>query len=244
LSKRGVQSVLQDLFELPLSLGAVVDCQNAASAALAAPYEEAAEFARQQPVKNADETSWRERFKRFWLWTLVTPLVTVFMIHPRRNAEAARELLGPAKGKLGTDRHGAYNWWPQSAWQACWSHLIRDFTAISERGGHSGKLGDALLAESKLLFEWHKRVRDGTLKHGTLRQYAAPLKRRVKGILEEGREHCAHPKTVGTCKKMLKVFDAFWLFVDHRDVEPTNNKSASLQRLVDARTRGRSAQAA
>lgn len=225
LSKRGVQSLMHNLFGLSLSLGAVVDCQNVASEALAVPYEQAAEFARQQPVKNADETSWREQMQLHWLWVLVTPLVTVFMIRSRRNAEAARELLGQATGTLGADRHGAYRWWPLHDWQACWSHLIRDFTAIHERQGHSGKLGAVLLEESKQLFKWYHRVRDGTLKRQTFQRYVSPLKDRVHKALEEGRDECEHSKTAGTCKAMLKVFPAFWLFVQNEDVQPTNNCS-------------------
>jgi transposase len=225
LSKRGVQSLLHNMFGLDLSLGAVLDCQNVVSAALLEPYDQAAKFARQQPVKNADETSWREQRKLCWLWTLVTPLVTVFMIHSRRNAEAARELLGPPIGMLGTDRHGAYRWWPLWNWQACWSHLIRDFTAIYERGGHSGKLGGVLLEESKQLFKWYHQVRDGSLKRQTFQRYVSSLKARVNKALKEGRDECKHSKTSGTCKAMLKVFPAFWLFVEHEDVEPTNNSS-------------------
>jgi hypothetical protein len=63
----------------------------------------------------------------------VTGLVTVFMIHARRNTEAAQKLLGSAAGTLITDRAGAYSWWPLWLRQLCWAHLKRDFTAISER---------------------------------------------------------------------------------------------------------------
>jgi len=31
-------------------------------------------------VKNADETSWQQGRERGWLWTAVTPTVTVFVI--------------------------------------------------------------------------------------------------------------------------------------------------------------------
>jgi len=39
----------------------------------------------------------------------VTTHVVVFMIHTRRNAEAAKALLGDWFGVLVTDRHGAYH---------------------------------------------------------------------------------------------------------------------------------------
>jgi len=34
---------------------------------------------------------------------------------------------------------------------------------------------------------------------------------------------CGHPKTSGTCNKLLKVKAALWTFVDIEGIEPTNN---------------------
>lgn len=225
LSKRSVQSLMLSMFGLKISLGAVIGCQNAASEALAEPYEDAVDFAQQQPVKNADETSWRQQLRRVWLWTVVTPLVTVFMIHPRRNTNAAQELLGAAKGALGTDRHGAYRWWPLRQWQVCWAHLLRDFQAIAERTGHAGRIGKALVEEAGRLLKWHQQVRDGTMTRSTFRSEAGRLSRRIETLLMEGRDECAHARTAGTCKALLKVFPALWLFVDNEKVEPTNNSA-------------------
>jgi hypothetical protein len=222
LSKRLVREVLADLFHLDISLGAVVDCQNLASAALEAPVSEAHEHVQKAPDKHADETSWRQGTQRAWLWVAVSSLVTVFMIHSRRNQAAAQQLLGRARGVLVTDRHGAYNWWPLWMRQLCWSHLIRDFVAISERPGLPGKIGKGLVAEAERMFSWWHRVREGTLGRKTFRIYMRALKRRVHTLLTDGRD-CPHPKTARTCKKLLKVFPAFWYFVDHEGVEPTNN---------------------
>jgi transposase len=224
IGKRGVQDLLSDLFGLQLSLGAVVGCQQAATAALAAPVQEAADFARRQPVKHADETSWKEGAARAkaWLWTLATPWVTVFMIHRSRGSEAAKALLGRVKGALVSDRWSAYSWWPLCARQVCWSHLVRDFTAIAERGGESGRIGTALLKQAELLFHYWHRIRDGTLKRRTFVRHMRKLERRVRALLQQG-VSCAHPRTAGTCAKLLTVFPALWLFVRRRGVEPTNN---------------------
>ena len=109
LTKRQVPEWMRDLFGLQMSVGAVLGCQEAASAAVAQTVEDARSYAKQQPVKHADETGWREGAgrARAWLWTVVTTQVVVFMIHTRRNAEAAKELLGDWFGVLVTDRHGA-----------------------------------------------------------------------------------------------------------------------------------------
>src|SRR5207245_1171419 len=94
LSKRAVPELMRDLFGLTMSVGAVIGCQQAASAALEAPVEGAKAAVVDVPVKYADETGWREARRRAFLWTVVTSTITVFMVHARRNADAARALLG------------------------------------------------------------------------------------------------------------------------------------------------------
>jgi transposase len=222
LSKRAVPDLMRDAFGLRMSVGAVVGCQRIASEALAAPVEEAKSFVAEQPVKNADETSWREARGNAWLWTVVTATVTVFMVHSRRTAEAARKILGCARGVLVSDRHGAYNWWPALNHQFCWAHLIRDFVKIAERGYDSERIGNALLAEAKRMFDWWQRVRDGTLTRATLCVYMRSVRFRVEALLAEGAA-LPHRKTSKTCAKLLKRVDALWTFLYVEGVEPTNN---------------------
>lgn len=222
LSKRAVPDLMRDLFGLSISVGAVVGCQHKASEALQVPFEEAQQAVVQEPVKYADETGWREARRRAWLWVVVTSTLTVFMVHVRRNSDAARLLLGKAAGVLVTDRHGAYNWWPGHRHQFCWAHLIRDFTAIAQRGHASERIGNALLDEASRMFTWWHRVRDGTLARTTFRVYMRDLRRRVEDLLVDGAV-CIHPKTEKTCKKILRSVDSLWTFVHVVGVEPTNN---------------------
>lgn len=222
LSKRAVPDVMRDLFGLSMSVGAVVGCQQKASDALEVPFAEAKQAVVDAPVKYADETSWREARRRAWLWVVVTSTLTVFMVHARRNSAAALALLGKVAGVLVTDRHGAYGWWSGKRRQFCWAHLIRDFTAIAERGHASERIGNALLDEAKRMFDWWHRVRDGTLARATFRVYMRGLRRRVEALLAEG-SVCLHRKTEKTCKKLLRDVDSLWTFVDVPGVEPTNN---------------------
>ncbi len=232
VGKRGVSEILGDLFGLPMSVGAVVDCQQQGSQALEQPYDEAAREAAAAPVKNADETSWREGKAKAWLWTLVTSKLVVFMIHKSRGQDAAARLLLGTKtllqdvvlGILGTDRHGAYNFWPLAQHQFCWSHLKRDFTAIAERPGAAGRLGHKLLEETERMFAWWHRVRDGTLSRARFKVVMRTLEARVEALLLEG-SSLAHKPTARTCAKLLKSSKALWTFVRVEGLEPTNNSA-------------------
>jgi transposase len=231
LTKRQVPELMRDIFRLHMSVGAVLGCQESASAAIAEAVEDARSYVKQQPVKHADETGWREGVgrSRAWLWTVVTTHVVVFMIHARRNAEAAKELLGTWRGVLVTDRHGAYNWWPNCRRQFCWAHLKRDIQAIVEREGESGRIGKGMLDEVERMFTWWHRVRDGTLARSSFRVYMRTVQRRFEVLLAEGAK-ASHPKTSKTCTMLLKRRDALWTFVYFEGVEPTNNGAEQVVR--------------
>jgi transposase len=223
LSRRMVPDFLEDFFGLTMATGSVVKCQQAASEAVAKPVEDAHAHAKACGVKYCDETGWREARGKAFLWTVVTAAVTVFVIQARRTGAAAKHALGAVHGLLGTDRHGAYNNWPDILRQFCWAHLTRAFVAIADRGGASKRIGDALLAEKDQMFIWWHRVRDGTLTHTSFRRYMKPLQDRVRCLLLDGTRTCANTKTGRTCQKLLDHFHALWTFVYREGIEPTNN---------------------
>jgi len=221
LSKRSVESVLADFFHIPISLGSISTCEAAVSAALAQPVHEAWEAAQSADVLHADETGWREANDKAWLWVAVTSAATVFMIHAKRGQVAARELLGAFGGVLVSDRWGGYNFY-KGLRQWCWAHLRRDFTAFSEYPGKAGEIGEALLAKTDKMFHWWHRVRDGTLKRNTFRQYMWRLRADIEELLREGTQ-CGHQKMERSCKRILKDAKHLWTFVRVSGVEPTNN---------------------
>jgi len=223
LSKRTTQHVMEEVFGVPMSVGTIGPLEQATTAAVAAPVEEARRYVHEPEVAHLDETSWRQGDKRAWLWVAVTSWVTVFVVRLSRGGQVARELLGERfSGILVTDRYSAYNWYPVRWRQLCWAHLLRDFEAMRDRGGCSEEIGDALLAQAHQMFTWWHRVREGTLKRSTFRSYMTPLRREVERLLEAG-SRCGVPKTAGTCRDILKWREALWTFVQVEGVEPTNN---------------------
>jgi transposase len=162
LSKRQVTQAMAECFEIPMAASTVVNQQQVISQALAAPVAELEPVVKNEPVCNIDETGWRQvgAPRRSWLWTVVTPQVTLFRIAPSRSGQIARELLGEYYGGVaGTDRCSSYTWLKRR--QYCWSHLVRDFQKILERGGDSYPIGWYLKLQAEyLLMKW-ARVRDG-----------------------------------------------------------------------------------
>jgi len=222
LSKRVTVGLLGDWFDLPISVGAVSACEQHVSAALEKPVEAAREYVERQDAAKVDETGWRQERRRAWLWVAVTLWVTIFLIHRRRNVDAARALMKDFCGILTSDRWKAYLAWPIRKRQLCWAHLLRAFTAFSELGGAAGKLGEHLLADAQQMFEWWYQVKDGTLSRSTFRVYMGPLRASMKMLLEQG-ARCRSPAVAATCRDLLKLYPAMWTFVRVEGIEPTNN---------------------
>lgn len=222
LSRREAVDALKDLFGVELALGSITALEQATSDALEAPYNEALEAVREAAVVHADETGWRKATMRAWLWIAVTTNLAVFWIDARRNREAFFRFLGSFAGFLVTDRWGAYVRHPKRRHQLCWAHLKRDFEKLVLRGGEAAKLGRAVLAEIKAIFElWHL-FRAGEISRATLHRRMAPIQRRVHDLLIGG-THNSHKKARGLCARLLPVWTCLWVFLRVPGIEPTNN---------------------
>jgi transposase len=239
MSERMCQSAFQDLFGIVMALGTVNSLRQEASLAVAQPVVDAGEYVKAQPIINSDETGFNQgnadganpEKRKAWLWVAVTELVTVFQVTLSRGQAAAQLLLGTVlTAILITDRWHSYNCFPIRQRQLCWAHLKRDFTKISEREGKSGRIGKELLEQEKLLFTYWHRLIDGTLQRSSFKQYATNIRAKIKALLQEGADYQPKPKektaratTARTCKELLKLEQAMWLFVRVEGVEPTNN---------------------
>lgn len=238
-SYRQVCGLMDELFEVSLSRGAVGRLRTEMSEALSAPVAAAQAYVHSQPVLYSDETSFPQGNRdggnpnrtKGWMWVLVTPLVSFFEVVLSRSQQTAKELIGESySGIVTSDRYSAYGWIALTHRQLCWAHLKRDLTAMAERIGVSHDIGVALLRRQHRLFRWWHRVRDGNLSREQFIAQVTHLRKGFKAELEDAAEIHIEPdeksplaKTVRTCRRLLKVEPALWTFVETVGVEPTNN---------------------
>ena len=222
ISDREVVALAADLFQLPLSLGSVVTLQTAVSTALAPIYTDIHSHVQAAAVGNVDETGWKEAGKRRWLWVMVTALATCFYVATNRNGSAMRQLLGSAYGGIvGSDRHRPYLALAPERHQLCWSHLVRNFQGLVDRGGSCGVWGADFLELSRLLFRlWHL-YREGIIERGVLQEAMEPIQQAMHELLIVGVRRCDAPESL--CQELLAHEAALWTFVREEGVEPTNN---------------------
>jgi transposase len=230
VSKRGIEEVVETLFEVPIALGTIANLEKELAAALAAAHAEAVTAVRQAPVKNADETGWKKQGKRCWLWVAATTQVAAFVLHAGRGLPGLAALLGaPVAGIVISDRWCAYRHLPVYRRQLCWAHLRREFRGLIDLGGESKPYGVELELFAEDVFRWWYRVRDGTMTRGSLRAYVDGRRPWLRALLARGSgSGCA--RTAALCGQLLALEPALWTFVRREGVEPTNNHAERVLR--------------
>jgi transposase len=224
VSRRDVAELTEELFGVRVATGTVDAIVQRAGAALAGPYQELLEHVRCAPAVNVDETGWRLRGAKRTLWGAFTPRAALLRVAPDRHQRELFALLGEEfAGIACSDRWWAYNALEPERRQACWSHLLRDFTAHAEGSAAQQAFGETGLELAERLFAaWEQFRQDGD--RPALKRAIAPLKRDLRALLEtHARKRARHRHTRTFAKNLLKLWPALWTFSELDGVEPTNN---------------------
>jgi transposase len=222
LSRRKTRKLLQELFGISVSLGAISSMERRASKALKPAHEEALREVQYAGVKHSDATTWLRSGQLMSLWVVATVAATVYQIFSDGRSGTIRPMFGPRTGILVSDRATVFNFWSMDLRQVCHAHLLRKFVSFSEHEGTAGDLGRALLECTTLIFEYWHGYKDGLLTRQELQFWMRPVQRTFEQWLERGEK--ADIKSVsGSCTDILAHRDALWTFVTHEGVEPTNN---------------------
>jgi len=222
--RRGTREFCEILFNVTICLGSVQNQLETTSKALEPIEGELKNVLPQQPVINADETSWRDR----WLWIFVTSTFIYFHIAKTRGSDALREVFGEIyHGIFCVDRWGAYTKYHKGLMQICWAHLKRDFQGILKIG-QATQAEDAiafaqtmLTLRKKVMAVWYQ-FKEGYLSRAQLIENTQPLIEDIKQCLKDftnSQDKCAK----SLAKKLLKRFDHLFTFILYEGVEPTNN---------------------
>jgi transposase len=234
VSRRNVQTLLSQ-WGCDISLGALTDMQHVTTAAMAQPYQEICDVVRAAPRLNADETSWRQKKARRWVWSACCATAALYKIQDGRNTACAQALLGDNQDEciVTTDRLGSYSWIGGERQQYCWAHMKRDFKAIEERSDRkASKLGAALGTLTKRLFRYRHRYKAGKKSASWFKtMIRGEIKPKMMELLKKG-EATEDKKTRGTCKALLKGWESLWTFTQAQGVEPTNNEAERAMRRV------------
>lgn len=227
LSRRQVQDVAEQMFGIPISLGAVDAVIMRMSVILKDPWEQLHTAIQRAQQVHADETGWRLKGAYECPWVATTALAACYRIDPTRSQAAAKELLGEQFGGFViSDRYVGYHWLDVLQQQLCWAHWVRSLVALSERPGAPGALARKRLKAAREAIHVHHEHLAHAHDLDWLREQLQPLREQIQTLLEDGaRGH--DTKTANYCTGLLGEYDALWTFCDVQDLHlPIDNNAA------------------
>ncbi len=230
LPVRTIQTVLETVLGLRLSVGAIVAaCQRVATRA-APVVAQITEQIRASPVVHLDETGWRETGRNGYIWTASTPDARVFVPGIRQQG-MVDHLLGDAyAGVVVSDFYAAHTG-DDRMHQYCWAHLLRDLhELVTAHPRAAGVTGWAAAIHAVFQRAAAGECGDRAARWRVRNQVTAELKQ----LYLSGVEGDAPQRKL--CARIAKHLASLFVFVTEPAVPPTNNAAdRSLRHLVIAR---------
>ncbi len=212
-SRMMVQDFCQSYLDLHISTGAIQKVIDRVSAALEPVYNQIGKIARISDVNFIDETSWRKCHDLHWLWVMVNKQVAFFKIHKNRSKEAFLELIDDWKGILVSDNYGTYVKWVHGR-QACLAHLTRKAIELSERKDPIvSQFGESIARLLKKLTHYSKEPPSEKEWEDFFIEFML-----LTLSFEDTKNEAGK-----FARKLGREIETLWLFLDEKDVEPTNN---------------------
>ena len=218
--------LMSDLVGLQISEGALVNMLTESREAFARAASRIRTKLLSGSILQSDETSVRVGKATWWSWVFHHGRQCCFVIRKSRGKDVVEAFLGKRRPDFWvSDRLAAQMGWAKKRNQVCLAHLIRDAT-------YTIQAGDTAFASAlrKLL----RRAcgiagRRPNLADATLRSYAYTLDAKLDALLRITPTHAAGnklQKVIKSCRRHLFVF------LENRDVPPTNNGSEQALRPI------------
>gem|GEM_PF-1653039 len=217
-----------ELCGVSVSVGSVPKLCEQISAAVAAPVEALAAAVRTQRAVGMDETGWRVKHRRRYLWVVCSAIGSIFKIGSRA-AKVGQGLLGADfAGGVMTDRYVGHDWIRPQQRQLCWAHLDRDAQALIDLGikaaaDYRQGIHKAAAAIFKIWREFQE-AGSGPEARQAMQAALVPVQERLRPLLLRGCRIRTR-KVVNLCSAMESAWESLWVFSIREGVAPTNNGS-------------------
>jgi transposase len=219
IAQNRLEQLLQDVFDLPMSAGAIANSLCHTAAHLEQPAHEILCDIRRSPVIGSDETGFRVEGENWWLWTLQNPESSYFAMADTRAGDVLEGLMFDAVAEVWCcDLHSAQLKAPTRRFAICNAHQVRDLQYAIDAG-------DTVFAPPM-----QARLREGLrltqdrdrYSQADFQEAADSLKAKAWALLEVTPQQT---DAVRLQKRFRKHFESIWRFLSRPDVPFTNNAS-------------------
>jgi transposase len=228
VTRRGIAEIMQSLFGLTISTGAICNAAKRVSDACLPAVDAIKQYVASALTLNVDETGWKHKGERRYLWTFVAPRAVLFHVSPSRGGKVLREVLGQTfDGVITSDDHSAYGSYHKNGLrQLCWAHIIRKLKALKEdrSSPHAYCFARHVLEDIESIFSlWHAFQKSPESRE-QLWVDTQPFRERMNDFCVIFRY--SHDQRVRTrTKRLLDNWQHLLTFLEHDGVEPTNNSA-------------------
>lgn len=151
----------------------------------------------QSPYLNADETGWKNKGQRRWLWAFVADICVVCVIAASRGSKVIKNALGKSYVSiLCSDDFSAYSAYHKNGIrQLCWAHLIRKLKGLKDfrSSPDAYRFSTNMLGDIGRLFSyWHAFLET----EGTIREELWLATELIRGRIKR---QCNHYMTSKDC---------------------------------------------
>lgn len=219
MTKRKVAELFTEQFDLPLSIGGLVQMQHRMAEDFTPEYEALGRQAQGSDVLHSDETSWYIGAPKGWLWSFTNPELTYYRVEGKRNREVVEQVIGDDyQGVLVSDCLVIYDDVCDRQ-HKCYAHHLKAIKTALEQEPESTYLQawQQLLKEAIALKEQRETLTEDTYQDGCIK-----LAMRSVQLFKEPR---ASPLEENIYNRLKKQQDHLFTFLLHKDVPATNNRA-------------------
>jgi transposase len=215
-----------------IGLGTIATTNERVAASIEAKVEELAEWIKEQPQIQVDETPWLVKGVKEWLWSFSGEGYALYRGADTRSRAELESVLGESyDGVLCSDDYSVYNGYAVERQQKCLAHLRRHFKALLKLTLKSQQeIGRVFIKLIDEAFEHHGTWRKNRDEHQYF-NWAKDFKKRVSQAISDWLPKVGY--AAGNLLKSLKQKSAqWWYFLDDPLVPPDNNRAERNLRLA------------
>ncbi len=209
-------------------------------------YETIAELLAHQLIIYIDETGWKVGKQSCYTWAFSTAMHVLFRCGVGRGKAEAQKIIGEKFGGIGvTDDYGAYKYLFNEH-QLCWAHLLRKAIKLMLQHPEQQEYKEFLdelydIYQQAVRSQKDRRLTVGRkAKSQQLQGRILALCTRAGEALEPEQTPAHEANFIRLQNELIKGLDSLFVFVEHPDVEATNNRSErNVRREAEIRKGGR-----
>ncbi|WP_253301901.1 IS66 family transposase [Wolbachia endosymbiont of Psylliodes chrysocephala] len=230
-SKREVASIINDVFNLNISIGSISNSEHRVASRCKEMYEKIEQEVRGGKILHIDETSHYNKGKLGWCWMFASNTASFVKLTESRGMKVLKDSVCCNRNSLViTDRYAAYNYFADEKRQICWAHLARDFERLAHSWNIEVKvLGCYVRNVAVELFALKKALLKNEIDVLRFARRARKLRKRTRCYLKE---ISRLPEAIGAsrvAKNILKSERMMWNFLNDPENIPLTNNHAEQQ---------------